>query len=971
MLPSLAAAVPLGEAAALPASTPTLAAPALLFLLQLAAAAVAGRIAVMRLGSGVLAAAFGVAAACALLAAAAQLAGPWRGAGVLWTVARIAEVAALAGMGWTCWRERRQPWAAGGAAVLLIAAAVCEWRSPFGGANLIAVVLRIGAYALLGRGWIAARERASPVGLYLPNGVVFQLVIDAQGRPRVSYVSPAIARINGLRPADVYRHPARWLEQVPAADRADLLARCAAAQRQRVLEAVVRIVRPDGAQRWMQISAAAGTDRWGRTVWDGLQLDITERRQSELRVLETDDQWLAVLRRLPGGITRFDRQLRIRFINETHAHWYGRSVADMIGRSLAEILPPERYERLERHLQQALCGGTVVFENHVRLAPGDVRYRHNTMVPECGSDGTVQGVLSFVIDITDQKQAELALAEQQSRLRSLFEAIPDMVFSKDRDSVYTSCNQVFADFIGLAPQQVVGMTDYDMVPPAIAANLRVEDRHVMESGEPLRSEGPIASLQRNVPIAFETIKTPLRDVAGNVVGVVGVARDVTERQRAEREIERLAFYDALTGLPNRRRLVPQLEEASWVAAAAGSHGALLLINLDHFKNLNDVLGHEAGDQWLQLVAQRLQQGVAAAQALARLGGDEFALVLDALGGDEAQAAQAAQDVATALLELLAQPFDLAGRRHYGSASIGIRLFSLPALPAEELLQQAGLAVDHAKQEGRNTLRFFDPAMQQALSASAALEADLHEALRLQQMLLHYQPVVDTEGRMVGAEALLRWQHPQRGMVGPAAFIGLAEENGLILPLGEWVLRVACEQLVAWSRHPVMRDWYLAVNVSARQFRHPDFLAQVDAVLAATGANPRRLKLELTETMLLRDTEEALDKLAQLKTRGMGLSLDDFGTGFSSLGYLRRLPLDQLKIDQSFVRDMLADANGAAIVRTILGLAESLDLDVVAEGVETREQFVFLLDNGCRAFQGYLFARPMPVDDMERIWGAAV
>nr|WP_233167919.1 bifunctional diguanylate cyclase/phosphodiesterase [Xylophilus sp. ASV27] len=850
MLQDLAAAAPL-DAAAVPASTLTLATPAVLFLLQLCAAALAGRIAVRRLGTGVLVAAFGVAAACALLGAAAQLAGPWRGAGLLWAVARVAEAVALAGAAWACWRGRRLLWGAGGAALLLIAAAVCEWRNPFDGAELMAVVLRIGAYALLGHGWSAARECPLP----------------------------------------------------------------------------------------------------------------------ESPVQEAEDQWLAVLRQLPGGITRLDRQLRIRFINETHARWFGRSVEDLLGRSLAEILPPERYERLERHLHQALGGETVVFDNQVPLAPGDVRYRHNTMVPERCSDGSVQGVLYFVIDVTERKLAELALAEQQSRLRSLVEAIPDMVFSKDCDSVYTSCNQVFADFIGVTPQQIVGMTDYDMVLPAIADNLRVEDRQVMESGEPLRSERKVASLRRDVAIAFETIKTPLRDAAGNVIGVVGVSRDVTERKRAEREIEQLAFYDTLTGLPNRRRLLSQLEEAVWVAAATGSHGALLLINLDHFKNLNDVLGHDAGDQWLQLVAQRLQRGVAANRVLARLGGDEFAMVLNALGGDAALAAQAAREVATALLEQLAQPFDLTGRRHYGSASMGIRMFSQPALPAEELLQQASLAVDHALQDGRNTLRFFDPAMQQELSASAALEADLHEGLRLRQMLLHYQPVVDTQGRMLGAEALLRWQHPQRGMVSPAAFIGLAEQNGLILPLGEWVLRAACEQLAAWSQQPVMRDWYLAVNVSARQFRHPDFLAQVDLALAATGANPCRLKLELTETMLLRDTEDARDKLARLKARGMGLSLDDFGTGFSSLGYLRRLPLDQLKIDQSFVRDMLVDANGAAIVRTILGLAQSLDLDVVAEGVEMPEQFAFLLGNGCRAFQGYLFARPMPVHDLERLWGA--
>jgi diguanylate cyclase (GGDEF)-like protein/PAS domain S-box-containing protein len=956
-LPVLATASPLITPA------PTLAMPALLFLLQALAAGVAGWIATSRARTGVLVGTFSVVAAGALLAAAAQVAGPGLASAVFWGVARVAEVAAVAAV---CgWRRRHLSWGAALAVVLLLVAAWCEWHA-LGYAALAAAVLRIGAYVLLARS-LPQQEVLPPVGAQLPHGVVFQVVVDAQGRPRVSYVSASIAHVNGLQAADVYRNPQLWLSQMPPEDRADLLARCTGAQQQ-VLETSVRILRPDGALRWMRVSAASSTDSQGRVIWDGLQSDITERRQAALRALETDDQWLAVLRRLPGGITRFDASLHIRFVNETHAHWYGRSVADMLGRSLADILPPERYARLEPQLQQALAGDTVVFENQVQLAPGDVRYRHNTMVPERGSDGSVLGVLSFVIDITEQKQTELALADQQSRLRSLFAAIPDMLFSKDRDSVYTSCNQLFADFVGRTPQQVVGLTDYDMPISALADNARVEDRHVMESGEALRSESQVALPGTVDPIFFETIKAPLRDAGGAVVGVVGVARDVTERKRAEREIEQLAFYDALTALPNRRRLLPQLEEAAWVAAAAGSHGAVLLVNLDHFKNLNDVLGHEAGEQLLQLAAQRLREGVPTSQVVAHVGGDEFALVLDALGGDAAEAAQAAQKLAVVLLDLLSRPFDLAGRRHYGSASIGIRLFSQPALPAEELLQQAGLAVGHAKQEGRNTQRFFDPAMQQALNASAALEADLHDALALQQFLLHYQPVVDMHGHMVGAEALLRWRHPVRGMVAPGAFIGLAEDNGLILPLGGWVLRAACEQLVAWSGDAVMRHWYLAVNVSARQFRHPDFLTQVDAVLNATGVDPRRLKLELTETVLLRDTDETLDKLALLKARGMGLSLDDFGTGFSSLGYLRRLPLDQLKIDQSFVRDMLADANGAAIVRTILALAESLGLDVVAEGVETHEQHDFLMRSGCRAYQGYLFARPMPVDEMERSWG---
>ena len=803
----------------------------------------------------------------------------------------------------------------------------------------------------------------------LPGAVVFRIVFAPGRRGRFTFVGGAIAEVNGLQVADVLQDPGPWFGQLVAADRRVLrqaMERAAVAGTRFTVD--LRLRHADGRMRWMQVSAAGHPLPGGGSAWDGLQLDITDRRLAELRDQDRDEPWLAVLRHLPGGMTRLDRDLRIRFINEVHAHWYGRSVAEMQDQPLAEMLPPERYARLLPYLQDALQGRTVAFENAVERAPGDVRYRYNTMVPEHAADGTVCGLFSFVIDVTERRHTELALAEKQAELRGVFEAIPDMVFAKDKDGLYTACNRAFEVFFGRGEKDILGRSDVELVGAEKAATYQLEDMAAMRTGQPYREE----EMLRGPGGAgiFDVIKTPVRDAAGRMVGVVGIARNITDRRRAEQEIERLAFYDTLTLLPNRRLLVTRLQGALEAAEAARSRGALLFIDLDNFKNLNDTLGHDMGDRLLQLVAERLQEGSAPGRTVARFGGDEFVLVCENLGADTAQAVAAAERIGSGLLAALQQPFVIGGRQHHAACSVGIALFGSQPMPVDELLQRADLAVHQAKAAGRNTLRFFDPAMQAALRERSTLEADLRAGLPRDELRLFFQPVVDAAGSLLGAEALVRWQHPRRGLVPPLDFIPMAEETGLILPMGEWVLRSACEQLARWARRPATALLDIAVNVSARQFRHPDFAEQVESVLDATGANPRRLKLELTETLMFKDVEDIIGKMSRLKARGVGFSLDDFGTGYSSLGYLKRMPLDQLKIDQSFVRDILTDPNDAAIVRATLTLAMNLGLGVVAEGVETAGQLDFLRRHGCRAFQGYLFGRPLPVEEMERLQGLA-
>ncbi len=446
----------------------------------------------------------------------------------------------------------------------------------------------------------------------------------------------------------------------------------------------------------------------------------------------------------------------------------------------------------------------------------------------------------------------------------------------------------------------------------------------------------------------------------------------TERQQthaaqrlAESALDTMAFYDPLTQLPNRRLLHDRLEQALNASTRHTRNSALMFVDLDNFKTLNDTRGHSQGDLLLVQVAKRLKSCVREGDTLSHLGSDEFVVMLEDLSENALQAATQAATVADKVLAAVKQDYPLDGCTYHCTASIGITLFGGASQESsDEPLKRAELAMFQAKAAGRNTLRFFVTHMQAEVSAHAALEADLRQALQLQQFLLHYQPQVVGDGRLTGAEALVRWQHPHRGIVPPAQFIPMAEEIGLILPLGQWVLETACAQLATWAKTPQLAHLTIAVNVSALQFRQSDFVASVLTTLERTSANPRRLKLELTESMLLNDVEGIISKMGALKAHGVVFSLDDFGTGYSSLSYLKRLPLDQLKIDQGFVRNIVSDNNDAAIAKMVIVLAESMGLSVIAEGVELQAQADFLAHLGCHAYQGYLFSRPLPIDAFE-------
>ncbi|MDO8294293.1 MAG: EAL domain-containing protein [Gallionella sp.] len=561
--------------------------------------------------------------------------------------------------------------------------------------------------------------------------------------------------------------------------------------------------------------------------------------------------------------------------------------------------------------------------------------------------------------VLEEREAALSVAA------IAFEIEEGMIVT-DRNEVIIRVNRVFTKLTGYSTEEAIGKTlpifKFDSQDAEFYQHMR-ESLHRDNYWQ-----GEIWNQRKNGEIYPEWLTiTAVVGTDGEITNYVCAFSDITERKEAEEKICALAFYDPLTQLPNRRFLLDRLQQALALSTRNDRQGALLFIDLDNFKSINDTQGHAVGDLLLVEVAKRLQGCIREGDTTARLGGDEFVVLLEDLDEDEQVAAAQAETVGEKIREAIAQPYLINGQEHHSTASIGITLFHGPVRTMEEMLKRADVALYRAKADGRNTVSFFDPAMQATVMARVALESDLRRAVSGQeQFLLYYQAQVDSSGRMIGAEALVRWRHPEHGMVSPADFIPLAEESGLILPLGNWVMATACEQLAAWAAQPEMAHLILAVNISAKQFRLPTFVEEVTTLVDYFKVDPARLKLEITESMLLDNVDDVIAKMTALKVRGISFSMDDFGTGYSSLSYLKRLPLYQLKIDQSFVRDVLTDPNDAAIAKTIIALAQSMNLAVIAEGVETEAQREFLELNGCHAFQGYLFSKPVPIKEFEQL-----
>ncbi|HEX2010757.1 MAG TPA: EAL domain-containing protein [Roseateles sp.] len=659
-----------------------------------------------------------------------------------------------------------------------------------------------------------------------------------------------------------------------------------------------------------------------------------------------------------------DEQLRFSYVSPNSAHAIGRPVDALQGRSARELMAglPESEHRAWGPYLQALEQHRAIEQFEFRLPEPDGRWRWIKIsgLPVFGEDGGFLGYRGTGNNVTARKQSELEL-----RLAATAFEAQEGMFITDTGRRILRVNKAFSSITGYTAAEAVGHT------PALLSSGHHGPDYIDEVAALVTRQGhwqgEIMSRRKNGEIYPQWLTlSAVRDGDGAISHCVGLFSDITARKAAEAEIERLAFYDPLTGLPNRRLLLDRLQRALAAAQRGGRHGALLLIDLDNFKTLNDTQGHDLGDRLLKQVAERLSPCVRKSDTVARLGGDEFVIVLDELSEDGHSAAVEAEAVGSKLLKLLTEPYELSGVEHHSTASIGIALFG-PATPGpDDAMKQADLAMYQSKAAGRNAIRFFDPAMQSVASTRATLDAEMRRGLQRGEFRLFYQAQVDARGALTGAEALLRWQHPVRGLVSPLEFIAAAEQSGLILPLGQWVLDEACRQLAEWARRPALAGLKLSINVSARQFQQPDFVTRVQGALARSGAPSQHLKLELTESLLMDDVEGVIAKMNALQACGVGFALDDFGIGYSSLNYLRRLPLEQLKIDQSFVRNVLTEKHDAAIVRTIVALAQSLGLEVLAEGVETEAQRAFLLNQGCAAHQGFLFSQPLPLVEFERL-----
>lgn len=688
--------------------------------------------------------------------------------------------------------------------------------------------------------------------------------------------------------------------------------------------------------------------------------DITERKQMEAKLTNSESRLRAIIENEPECIKIVDAEGCLVLMNPAGLEMIEADTLEQVfGKPVLNVIAPEYRQAFSELHKRVIAGDSMQMEFEVIGVKGGRRWLDTHAVPMKEADERVVH-LAVTRDISQRKQAE----DQLRIAATVFESQEGMMVT-DTNNLILRVNKAFSDITGYSAEDVIGKN------PRMLQSGRHDQDFYAVMWESLNNtgawEGEVWNQRKNGEIYPEYLAiAAVKDQDNKVTHYVGTLTDITLRKATAEEIERLAFYDPLTKLPNRRLLQDRLKPALAVSHRSGRKGALLFIDLDNFKALNDTLGHDMGDLLLQQVAERLGSCVREGDTVARLGGDEFVVMLEGLSEQTAEALKQAETIGIKILAIINQPFQLSTHEYISTPSIGATIFNGYEKSVDELLKHADIAMYQAKTSGRNALRFFDPRMQEVITARVSLEDELRKALASQQFLLYYQIQMENSLHPIGVEALIRWLHPQRGRIPPAEFISLAEETGLILPIGQWVLETACAQLKAWQQKPLTRNLVLSVNVSAKQFFQADFAPQVQACIRRYAINPTQLKLELTESLLIKNIEETIATMNTLGKIGVQFSLDDFGTGYSSLQYLKKLPLHQLKIDQSFIRDIATDSGDQAIVRTIIAMAASLNLSVIAEGVETEQQQQFLMRNGCKHSQGYLFSEPAPIAQFERL-----
>ncbi|WP_366521909.1 EAL domain-containing protein [Hydrogenophaga sp.] len=723
----------------------------------------------------------------------------------------------------------------------------------------------------------------------------------------------------------------------------------------------IQIVVEGSGPKWVRTVGTAVRRADGEIVRiQGAIQDISAQKQAQQDTLRLAMRLTTTLASITEAFVTLDRQCCFTYLNQESERLLQKTTGELLGLEVWQGFSPGLAQRLKEQLSRSLnTNRRVELEDYFPTLGKWLEVRAYPFA---------EGLAVYFRDVTERRrsQEQLMLLETSvSRLNDIV-VIAETSATGQQEPNIVFVNDAFEQHTGYSRAEVLGQTPQMLLELDPSISKLQELVRGLQNRRQARTELMIRR-KNGAMFWVELEVVSVQASAEEVTHWVAVGRDITQRKTAEDMIRHLAFYDALTDLPNRQLLLDRLQQVLAASSRSGQHGALMFIDLDNFKILNDTLGHHMGDQLLQKVAQRLTKSVRKTDMVARLGGDEFVIMVDDLSTDPEAAAFKARALADKVLNTLREPFQLTGgHQHHATPSIGVTPFNGQQSDVGELLKQADLAMYQAKSMGRNTVCFFDPDMQASMIANATVSSDLRVALREKQFVVYYQPQVDRVGVITGVEALVRWQHPERGFMRPAEFIPVAEDTGLILPLGQWVLETACEQLAAWADRPQTANLSIAVNVSVRQFRHPDFVDMVMAAIQRTGIRPHRLKLELTESLLADRMEITIEKMGMLKALGVTLSLDDFGVGYSSLSVLKRLPLDQLKIDKGFVADVLTDPNDAAISRAIIALAQSLSLQVVAEGVETQEQRDFLAYQGCDQFQGHLFAKPLPIEALDAL-----
>jgi len=743
-----------------------------------------------------------------------------------------------------------------------------------------------------------------------------------------------------------------WLESVHADDRQRVVREWEEALGlRRPLDTTYRLLRADGTYGWVHHNALPVNDEMGRlTGYLGACNDITDQRTAELRALDKEQEIRMLADNVPVLIAYFDAvDLRCRFANKAYARMWGWDEQSILGRPVREVIGEEGYREIAPHIERVIAGETVTYERTVKAADGGERVLEVNLRPQRDESGRTVAAFVLIHDITRHRMAELSVRESEERLQKFADATRSgIVFHED--GIVTDCNDAILRLIGYRYDEIVGTAIIQYVSP----DFREQALEMVRKGieRPYESE-IIARDGTPIPVEFEGRLMPFN----NKEYRLSVVRDIRRRKASQARIHFLAHHDLLTGLPNRALLLERLEFILAAARRRGTQAALLFMDLDNFKTVNDSLGHAAGDALLKILAERIPAMLRGVDVVSRHGGDEFLVVLPEVQAD------GPIPVAEKLLAAISEPMVLEGQSISVSASIGIALYPRDGETPEALIRSADAAMYLAKERGRSNYQFFNRGLAEAAYRALTLETRLREAIRDGSFLVHYQPQVRVDtGAVIGVEALIRWPQADGSWIEPNDFIPVAEQRGLIRTIGKWVLREACRQNRKWQDAGIA-PLPVAVNLSSIQFRQKDFVREVEEALGESGLDAQFLAFELTESMLMGDTGDMARTLEGLKALGVKLAIDDFGTGHSSLMHLKRFPIDKLKIDRTFVRDLPDDADGRASTGAIIDLARNMGITSIAEGVDRPEQLDFLKSRGCEEAQGHLFCRAMPAAEI--------